>query len=56
LKNRSENPAGGGRVLPVLQVNNCSIDQKSGEICAGEADLPPTFFILIMHCQKGQCI
>jgi phosphoketolase len=32
LKNRSENSAGRGQILPVLQVNSRSIDQESGEI------------------------
>jgi hypothetical protein len=44
LKNRSENSAGRGQILPVLPVNSCSIDQKSGEICTGQADLQPIFF------------
>jgi hypothetical protein len=30
--------------LPVLPVNSCSIDQKSGEICTGQADLQPISF------------
>ena len=34
LKNRSENLAGRGQILLVSQVNSCSIDQESGEICA----------------------
>jgi hypothetical protein len=32
LKNRSENSAGRGQILPVLQVNSRSIDQENGEI------------------------
>jgi hypothetical protein len=44
LKNRSENSAGRGQILPVLQVNSRSIDQKSGEICTGQADLQPISF------------
>ena len=30
--------------MPVLQVNSRSIDQKSGEICTGQADLQPIPF------------
>ena len=41
LKNRSENSAGRGQILTVLQVNSRSIDQKSGEICTVQADLQP---------------
>jgi hypothetical protein len=44
LKNRSENSAGRGQILPILQVNSCSIDQKSGEICTGQANLQPISF------------
>ena len=44
LKNRSENSAGRGQILTVLQVNSRSIDQKSGEICTGQADLQPISF------------
>ena len=44
LKNRSENSAGRGQILPVLQVNSHSIDQKSGEICTGQPDLQPISF------------
>jgi len=44
LKNRSENSAGRGQILPVLQVNSRSIDQKSGKICTGQADLQPISF------------
>jgi len=54
----SQNSAGRGQILrafalrrnaclphlPVLQVNSHSIDQKSGEICTGQADLQPTSF------------
>ncbi len=38
---RSENSAGQGQILPVLQVNSRSIDQKSGEIWTAQADLQP---------------
>jgi hypothetical protein len=44
LKNRSENSAGRGQILTILQVNSRSIDQKSGEICAVQADLQPISF------------
>jgi len=44
LKNRSENLAGRGQILPVLQVNSYSIDQKSGEIWTGQANLQPISF------------
>ena len=44
LKNRSENTAGRGQILTILQVNNYSIDQKSGEIWTGQADLQPISF------------
>ena len=44
LKSRSENSAGRGEILPVLQVNSRSIDQKSGEICPVQADLQPNSF------------
>jgi len=27
----SQNSAGRGQILPILQANSCSIDQKSGE-------------------------
>ena len=37
----SQNSAGRGQILPV---NSCSIDQKSGEICTGQADLQPISF------------
>jgi len=54
----SQNSAGRGQILrafalrrnaclphlPVLQVNSHSIDQKSGEICTGQADLQPISF------------
>ena len=30
--------------MPVLQVNSRSIDQKSGKICTGQADLQPISF------------
>ncbi|MDO9064746.1 MAG: phosphotransferase [Sulfuricella sp.] len=39
--NRSENSAGRGQSLPVLQVNSCSIDQKNGEIWTGQPNLQP---------------
>jgi hypothetical protein len=32
LENRSENSAGRGQILSILQVNSCSIDQESGEL------------------------
>ncbi|MHB1291851.1 MAG: 16S rRNA (uracil(1498)-N(3))-methyltransferase [Sulfuricella sp.] len=38
---RSENSAGRGQILPVLQVNSHSIDQKSGEIWTAQADSQP---------------
>jgi len=41
LKNRSENSAEREHVLSILQVNSCSIDQKSSEICTSQADLQP---------------
>ena len=44
LKNRSENSAERGQILPVLQVNSHSIDQKSGEIWTAQADLQPIPF------------
>ena len=40
----SQNSAGRGQILPVLPVNSCSIDQKSGEICTGQANLQPISF------------
>ena len=40
----SQNSAGRGQILPVLQVNSRSIDQKSGEIWTGQADLQPISF------------
>jgi hydrogenase maturation protein HypF len=40
----SQNSAGRGQILPVLPVNSCSIDQKSGEMCTGQADLQPISF------------
>jgi hypothetical protein len=54
LKNRSENSAGRGQISPVLQVNSRSIDQKSGEICTGQADLQPISFKSdrLLGCQK----
>jgi hypothetical protein len=44
LKNRSENLAGRGQILSILQVNSRSIDQKSGEIWTGQVDLQPISF------------
>ena len=44
LKNRSENLAGRGQILSILQVNSHSIDQKSGEIWTVQADLQPISF------------
>ena len=44
LKNRSENSAERGQILPVLQVNSHSIDQKSGGIWTAQADLQPISF------------
>jgi hypothetical protein len=44
LKNRSENLAGRGQILPVLQGNSRSIAQKSGEIWTGQANLQPISF------------
>ena len=44
LKNRSENLAGRGQILTVLQVNSRSIDQKIGEIWTAQADLQPIAF------------
>ncbi|MDD5403737.1 MAG: hypothetical protein PHZ14_04275 [Sulfuricella sp.] len=40
----SQNSAGRGQILPVLQVNSYSIDQKSGEIWTAQADLQPISF------------
>src|SRR6266568_4285187 len=39
LGNRSENSAGRGQILSILQVNSCSIDQESGGICTVQTDL-----------------
>ncbi|WP_211162165.1 hypothetical protein, partial [Aromatoleum petrolei] len=44
LKNRSENSAGRGQILSILQVNSHSIDQESGEIWTAQADLQPISF------------
>jgi len=59
LKNRSENSAGRGQILPVLQVNSRSIDQKSGKICTGQADLQPISFksdrLLEFHSERLEC-
>ncbi|PIQ12614.1 MAG: bifunctional tetrahydrofolate synthase/dihydrofolate synthase [Hydrogenophilales bacterium CG_4_9_14_3_um_filter_59_35] len=38
---RSENSAGRGQILPVLQVNSRSIGQKSGEIWTAQVDSQP---------------
>jgi len=40
----SQNSAGRGQILPVLQVNSHSIDQKNGEIWTGQVDLQPISF------------
>jgi hypothetical protein len=40
----SQNSAGRGQILLVLQVNSRSIDQKSGEIWTAQADLQPISF------------
>jgi hypothetical protein len=39
LGNRSENSAGRGQILSILQGNSCSIAQKSGEIWTVQTDL-----------------
>src|SRR6266581_5890564 len=39
LGNRSENLAGRGQILSILQVNSCSIDQESGGIWTVQTDL-----------------
>ena len=44
LKNRSENSAGRGQILTILQGNSRSIAQKIGEICTGQPDLQPISF------------
>ena len=44
MKNRSENSAGRGQILTILQVNSHSIDQKSGEIWTAQADSQPISF------------
>ncbi len=44
MKNRSENSAGRGQILSILQVNSRSIDQKSAKIWTGQADLQPISF------------
>jgi hypothetical protein len=44
LKNRSENLAGRGQILTILQGNSHSIAQKSGEICTGQSNLQPISF------------
>jgi hypothetical protein len=44
LKNRSEKVAVREQILPFLQVNSHSIDQKSGEIWAAQALLQPISF------------
>jgi hypothetical protein len=40
----SQNSAGRGQILTVLQVNSHSIDQKNGEICTAQTDLQPISF------------
>jgi hypothetical protein len=40
----SQNLAERGQILPVLQGNSRSIDQKSGEICTVQANLQPISF------------
>ncbi|MEN6587973.1 MAG: hypothetical protein ABFE02_18190, partial [Sulfuricella sp.] len=40
----SQNLAGRGQILPVLQGNSYSIAQKSGEIWTGQANLQPISF------------
>jgi hypothetical protein len=44
LKNRSENLAGRGQILTILQGNSRSIAQKNGEIWTGQANLQPISF------------
>ena len=39
LRSLSENSAGRGQILSILQVNSCSIDQESGGIWTVQADL-----------------
>jgi len=39
LGNRSENSAGRGQILSILQGNSCSFDQKSGGIWTAQTDL-----------------
>jgi hypothetical protein len=39
LGNRSENSAGRGQILSILQGNSCSVDQKSGGIWTVQTDL-----------------
>jgi len=39
LGNRSENSAGRGQILSILQGNSCSIDQKSDGIWIVQTDL-----------------
>jgi len=43
LGNRSENSAGRGQILSILQGNSCSIDQKSGGIWTVQTDLQPIY-------------
>ena len=40
----SQNSAGRGQILSILQVNSRSIDQKSGGIWTGQVDLQPISF------------
>ena len=65
LKNRSENSAGRGQILLVLQVNSRSIDQKSGKIWTAQADLQPISFksdrllglpMVLASLKDSQCI
>jgi hypothetical protein len=44
LKHRSENSPARGQILTVLQRQYRDIAQKTGEICAGPADLQPMLF------------
>jgi hypothetical protein len=54
LKNRSENLTGRGQILTILQVNSHSIDQKSGEICTGQANLQQISFKSDRLLEYGQ--
>ena len=44
MKNRSENLAGRGQILTILQGNSHSIAQKSGEICTVQVNLQSISF------------